>query len=620
MINECIDVSEKEFDVVIVGGGIAGSLIAKQLGIYGKKVLILEAGESKHMKYLDYQRNLDLYYSASVKSPNSPFSSNSHAPQPDELDVISKIPYMNSKGYFIQMGPTPYRSDYTRHLGGATLHWLGTCLRMIPDDFKTKTKFGVGLDWPLTYEELRPYYEQAEYEIGISGEVNDQRELGQLLNIKEEWFGKEYVFPMHKIPESNIDKYLSKQLEGKSITFQGHQYSLKVTSTPQARNGIPNMKYRYRGEPYKPVGAVGNDFQGKRCVGYSSCVPICPIQAKYSALKTLDSALKSGNVTIVSKAVVTEIKVDGFGKVEKVVYKAYTSNNPNDFSLYTAVGKIFVLAANPVENSKLMLKSLIKNDLIGKYLMDHPFLLTWGLSPQLLGIFKGPGSTSGIESLRNGKFREHRSAFRIEIGNLGWLWSNGAPYSIINSLVFEKNNSGKKLRESTYDMNQRQIQLGFMLEQPAEATNRITIDRREKDSFGNLRPIINYKLSEYTIKGMEAAKQTASTLYSYLGAKECTSYTDDDPGFIQYNNNSYAFSGAGHFMGGHVMGTSIHNSVVDKYQKVWGYKNLFAVGCGSLPTTGTANPTLTLAALALMSAKWINNSLEKEKITIGVDK
>src|SRR5437588_1328432 len=209
--------SEKTYDVVIVGAGIAGAILAKTLSKAGKSVLILEAGEGVHGIDLEpqeafkvYQGYLDTFYKAVAKAPNAPYPNLPTAPSPDVLD-IQRIEGTtpSTTGYFVQAGPMPFASTYDRRPGGTTLHWLGTCLRMLPNDFRVKSTYGVGVDWPISYEELRPYYEMAEQEIGVSADVKDL----YYPNAGADFFGA-YEYPMHGIPQSYLDQQFIKAVDG----------------------------------------------------------------------------------------------------------------------------------------------------------------------------------------------------------------------------------------------------------------------------------------------------------------------------------------------------------------------------------------------------------------------
>ncbi|MDG1332815.1 MAG: FAD-dependent oxidoreductase [Crocinitomicaceae bacterium] len=264
---------EDKFDVVIVGAGITGAIAAKELTEQGFSVLILEAGAGKSFKFEDYQTYLDNYYTSTVRTPNAPFPATAGAPQPlitDQLGIENGIPQFAEGSYFHQVGPSTYQSTYTRQMGGTTLHWLGTCLRMLPSDFSEKTLYNSGKDWPINYYDLMPYYRAAELEIGVSADVDEQAFLG----IE---FEPSYVYPMNKVPQSYSDLKLQEWTKYAQFKYDGTSYDYSVVSVPQGRNSTPNPAYN-NGKGYVPVGAVGNPDIGQRCEGNAACVPICSVQ------------------------------------------------------------------------------------------------------------------------------------------------------------------------------------------------------------------------------------------------------------------------------------------------------------------------------------------------------
>ena len=234
-----------EYDVVVVGSGITGSVLTKVLTQAGKRVLLMEAGLEAGIAldpsraYDNYQQYLQTFYASTIKATNTPYPDVEDAQSPDVLQIQAKTPY--DTGYFVQMGPLPFASDCLRAPGGTTLHWLGNVPRMLPNDFRMQSLYGHGVDWPISYQDLVPYYEMAENEIGVSGDVASQ--VGP--DMGRQNYGRDYVFPMYKIPQSYQDHVWMKQSQNLQVTLDGLQYTVTCISMPQGRNSIPNPSYRY---------------------------------------------------------------------------------------------------------------------------------------------------------------------------------------------------------------------------------------------------------------------------------------------------------------------------------------------------------------------------------------
>jgi choline dehydrogenase-like flavoprotein len=602
--------SEVVYDAVIVGAGISGAILANELSRAGKRVLILEAGPGDDITLRGYEEYLTRFYAAASKDNQSPYPENPNAPMPRSTDARKIRPgETDSSAYLVQSGPFSTDTTYTRVFGGTTMHWEGKTPRMLPEDFETRTRFGQGEDWPVSYDDLAPYYAQAEREIGVSADVEDQADLGVP-------FDPDYVFPMKGLPLSYLDKMVAKDVDGMNVELSREQYALKVRAFPQGRNGIPNPAYD-GGRGFVPVGAVSTHEveQGGRCQGNINCVPICPVQAKYHAGKTLAQAFKTGGVDLLAQTVASKIHIDPeTGRVTEIEYKTYSDRYSTEHATGTVRGRVFVLCANAIENARLMLASGLtgRSGLVGRNLMDHAYLLSWALMPEVSGTMRGSICTGGISDLRRGGFRRHQAPFAVDIHNDGWGWAIGSPYADLVGLVESQNKFGADLRRELVDRITRQLQLALMVEVMPSESNRVTVDPSHKDQLGNMRPAISYHIPDYTLRGVAYGRQLASRIFQRLGAADYTVYSSEDDAYVTYEDEGYVVRGGNHLAGTHMMGTDPSKSVVDAEQRSWDHENLYLVGGGSMPSIGTSNTTLTIAALCFKSAKHIIEQLRED--------
>lgn len=672
-------------DVIIVGTGIAGSLIAKFLTDHvfdteTKKmihradlgdsqayrelsILMYEAGLEAGLELdsassmTNYNEYIRKFYMEEAKVPNSPYPDLKQAPSPNVLDMQPITPpFPDKKGYLVQFGPMPFASDAIRVGGGTTLHWLGTTPRMLPNDFRLKEKYGRAMDWPVDYETLKPYYEMAEFEIGVSGNVAAQEY--PIKESMEEYYGKDYVFPMDEIPQSYMDRQIIKGLAGTSVQLNFENIPLTMVPSPQGRNSTPNPAYGKAKlikaassdsgyslsltdidqETYKALGAVWNPYQGERCEGNASCVPICPVQAKYNALKTLKKALykskKNGNlqrnhhIQVQAQSVVYKLSVDhdNQDRISKLHLRKYFSQEKTNFAeeVIDTGDSIVILAANAFENPKILLNSkytVVENgqniektvanssDQVGRNLMDHMVMLTWGLFPDPIYSYRGPGSTTNISSFRDGNFRSEFSAWISPLDNWGWAWPAFSPGSDLSEFLNE-GLFGKDLKEALAYRLSRQVLFHFEIEQLPNPNNRVTINDQYLDVLGIPRPVVNYELTEYEMRAMEQAKLASDQMFARLGIEDFTKYNATDNNTFVYNGVRYSYNGAGHIVGTHRMGNDKTDSVTDSYCKAWDHPNLYIVGAGNMTTLGTSNPTLTLAAFTIRSVESILRDLE----------
>jgi choline dehydrogenase-like flavoprotein len=173
--------------------------------------------------------------------------------------------------------------------------------------------------------------------------------------------------------------------------------------------------------------------------------------------------------------------------------------------------------------------------------------------------------------------------------------------------------SGSALTSALNHALTRQLRLAFLVEQTPEASNEVTLSA-QRDHLGLPRPQIRYDVSEYTKQGFVAAKRAADAIFAAMGARQYTTQPEgsDPSSFVVADGETsrrFKYFGAGHIAGTYRMGADQATSVVNADQRSWDHRNLFLVGSGTFPTIATANPTLTLAALALRSVKTLLSDL-----------
>lgn len=260
------------YDVIVVGAGVAGSLVAQRLGRHGRRVLVLEAGPRAAEAGPGEPGPLTTYLTASAKVPGSAYRREPAAAWPEVTDLVGMddAPGFQASGHLLQDGPLPYASSYVRVNGGTGNVWTGLAPRMLPEDFDTEA-FGYGRRWPLTYDDLEPYYRAAEEELGVAADAAELRAHAGLP------LPDGYVFPMRPLPASYLDQVLGARLDGRRVKdpVALSETALRVVGTPHARNGTPDPAYDH-GRGYVPRGAHGRPDPANRCVGNASCIPHCP--------------------------------------------------------------------------------------------------------------------------------------------------------------------------------------------------------------------------------------------------------------------------------------------------------------------------------------------------------
>jgi len=564
-----------QFDVIIVGSGVAGALAAWKLSTYRDyRILILEAGDNgvNEGQRVEFHHTMDRQGNrGDMFAPYLELPSRSMVPSPEKAAApkpASGQPFAE-KYYDYAETPDTFRAGYNRLVGGSTWAWRGNTPRFLPTDFRIKKTYGVGRDWPIDYDDLEDYYVEAEHELGVSG---NHDELDGLFGAH-----RSRPFPMRGQALTYSDQLIKQRIDGKNVG----DTTIKVTTTPQARNSKP-----YDGRP--------------ACEGHSNCIPLCPSHAKYDATVHLRRLQQNPNVELRSGCVVTLLAKDEHGRVTQVHYTKWNApGTPTEI----VRAPIVLLAAHAIETPKLLLMSNLANssDQVGRNLMDHIQWEVTALFDEPVYPFRGPQSVTAIESFREGPFRAKRSAFRMTIGNDGWGRA-GSPAKIIDDLLAKKI-YGPELLAQASDEITRMIRLSFSTEMLPGRDNRVQVSTKLDDALKLPRPLITFGVDEYSKGGLMAGFEASKAIFQLMNATLAEAKAPVQPdGTLNWNT-------AAHIMGTCIMGKDPKDSVVDGWGRCHDHKNLFIAGSSVFATAATANPTLTLAAITLRTVKEIHRQL-----------
>nr|WP_256675619.1 GMC family oxidoreductase [Pseudomonas sp. R5(2019)] len=522
-------------DVVVIGSGICGALTARKLAQRGASVLMLEAGPRvSRAQILANFRNSPRRSDWMSSYPFFPW-----APHP--------VYQPEDNGYLVQAGPYPYAAEYIRMVGGTSWHWAAHAWRYVPNDMRIHSLYGVGVDWPFDYDELEPFYQEAEEIMGVAGSAAEHPESP-----------RSKPFPLEPVAEPYAMRRLRERLAG--------VYS--VVGNTAARNS--------------------RTFDGRpACCGSNNCQPICPVDAQYHGGLAVDAAEAAG-VKLIANAVVYRLEHDDQDRVVAAHYY-----DPDKKS-YRVTGKTFIVAANGIESPKLLLLSTSdkhpnglanSSGMVGRNLMDHPSTsMTFDVDEDVW-LGRGPQSPSSINTLRDGPFRAQRSPYRLDFTNISRV--DGTTRRLLQEGVYGEEFE-KRLRHSAA----REMNVKTVLEVLPNPENRITLSD-QKDAMGISKPQAHYAIDAYTRAGAQAAKADFARIAELMGATNIR-LTDDE----HFANNQ-------HICGTLSMGSDPKTSVCDQYGQAHDHDNLFMVGTGVLPTAGTCNSTLAAVAVALRTVEHI---------------
>jgi choline dehydrogenase-like flavoprotein len=557
--------AQNSFDAIVVGSGMSGGWAAKELTEKGLKTLVLERGRMvRHPDYPTATKDpWDLPYGNRITQETrqrKPVQSRTGYPTPanthwfvDDLDN----PYVETQ-------PFDWLRGY--HVGGRSLMWARQSYRLSPMDFEANGKEGVGVPWPVSYDEMAPWYDKAEIFAGISGSAEGLPQLpdGKFLP----------PFDLNCV-EVDFKQRLDQKLNRKLIIGRVANLTAPLTHGESPQRGT--------------------------CQSRNLCIRGCPFGGYFSSVSaTLPSAERTGNLTLMANQIVYELIYDNDqGKATGVrVLDAETGKQTDYFA------KIVFLCASALGSAYIMLNSTSSrfpngfgNDSgeLGCNIMDHNKPGNSNASVEgFLDVAYTGRRPNGfyIPRYRNvGKDkRDYLRGFgyqgRAARGNYGRF--NETPLM------------GEALKKAALEPGPWTVGMTAFGEILPYHRNHAKLDRSSKDKHGLPLLVVDAVVRENERKMEEDMRNDAAEMLEAAGYKN-----------VRVRSDNYNVGNSIHEMGTARMGADPKKSVLNKYNQVHACKNVFVTDGSFMPSSGCQNPSLTYMAFTARAADHAVSELKK---------
>lgn len=549
----------RHVNAIVVGAGAGGGIVAKELAVAGLSVVLFERGD-----WPDYDKHIN----DELISQRTQALGSAYGPDWKKNPRVLLAPDGSKKVV------TPENGAYGHNaacVGSGTVSYGALAWRFMPEDFRLKTIYGAVEgstleDWPITYDDLEPYYTKAEWEIGVSGD-----ETNPFMGHRSK------PYPMPPFEYSREGCFLSEAAKRLGM----HPFPLPVLRNSVAYNGRPRC------------------IRNRTCVGFA-----CPVDAKNGTQNTvIPVAMATGNCEVRTRCMVAEIMVDEHGKAKGVNY--FDADGKGQ----TQTADLVVVSGSATETARLLLNSKSKlfpngagnnNDWVGRNLQGHGYPGAAGLFDYEIVDLTGPGATMGICD-----FNHHNpgivggGALSTEFNQLPYMFSGNRPPGYPRW--------GKEHKAYQKDNYFKIGRLHGPLQEMPVFDSRVTVDPEVKDYWGipvaalsGGRHPKDREGCVYMVSKAEAILKEAGAIFTW-------------PKGIPGTAKATVPSGGQHQAGTCRMGNDPKTSVVNPFGQIHEIGNLFVADGSVLVTNGGFNPALTIMAVAFRTGEYIARNFSSIK-------
>jgi choline dehydrogenase-like flavoprotein len=540
----------RRFDAVVVGAGAGGGVVASQLALGGKQVLLIERG-----RWLDYANS---GHRDHLRNHRNPVYGHNTGPDPDDGPRV----LVTDDGVEHEVAPhTAAYGNNAACIGSGTLIYGGQAWRFHPDDFRMASRYGVPqasslADWPIGYADLEPWYTRAEQMLGVSGAA------GRLPHEPS----RSADLPMPALPQYETARILKRA---------ARKLGLTTTQPPLLINSVPH-------DGREACNECGS------CVGFP-----CPTDAKNGTQNALiPKAMATGRLHVAAETLVERIETDESGRVTGVHLLWEDENGARHDASIAA--DVVVLSAGAIETARLLLLSANTREpaglgngagLVGRHLQGHTYPTAYGLFDEPVYARKGPGVTIATTDFTHGNPDVVGGAMLADDFVMLPIifWDQALPPEIARW--------GQAPHDFMRENFRRVTQVKGPVHEIPNPDCRVELHPSVKDKWGRpvarLSGIVHPETTRTAATVLEKAKD-------WLRAAGATRVWGKVP--------RPRLSASQHQAGTCRMGTEPENSVTDSNGRVWGHDNLYVADASLHPTNGAFNPVLTIMALAFRCA------------------